>query len=345
MNTYTLFRRIAFALVASSLFLSCDDSEIAPANPPTKELQKSESIVKESAENAKEKPSIFLGGTQGIFKASELGDIFEASNKGLSGNALIVQDFLEKHPTLYAATKDGVYASKNGGKSWSPSNNGMSGAGLNVVTLFEKENVLYAGTFGGGVYKSTDGMNWTTLNTGLTGSRLIVRAFAEHNGKIYIGTHNGVYRLSSDGSAWRTVTNGLNNPGDRTVVGLASLNGSLYAATFGGLLKELKTNSNTWTTLTNGLTDGFVNAVAVVGDKLYVGGNTYGVFIYDGNSFVPFNNGLPSSTLRIRAFAVNGNEVLMSTINSGTYYTTDGFTWIPNSGEPDNADYWGLLLR
>jgi hypothetical protein len=345
MKTYTLFRRIVFVLVASSLFLSCDDSEIGPANPQAGEVPKSESIEKESGENAREKPSILLGGTQGIFKASELGDTFESSNKGLSGNALIVQAFLEKHPTLYAATKDGVYASKNGGKSWSRSNNGMSGAGLNVVTLFEKENVLYAGTFGGGVYKSSDGKHWTTMNTGLAGAQLIIRAFQEHNGTIYIGTHNGVHRLSSDGSAWQTVTNGLNTAGDRTVVGLASLNGSLYAATFGGLLKELKANSNTWTTLTNGLTDGFVNAVAVVGDKLYVGGNTYGVFIYDGNSFAPFNNGLPSPTLRIRAFAVKGNEVLMSTINSGTYYTTDGVAWIPNSGEADNADYWGLLLR
>jgi hypothetical protein len=82
-----------------------------------------------------------------------------------------------------------------------------------------------------------------------------------------------------------------------------------------------------------------------VGDKLYVGGNTYGVYIYDGNTFVPFDTGLPSEDLRIRAFAVKGNQVLMGTINAGTYYTTDGITWVANSGEADNADNWGLLLR
>jgi hypothetical protein len=346
MNTKTLLQRIAFVLISSSLFVSCDDPYETAPESGTEELQTEESSKTKSAEAGKKnKTFVLLGGTQGIFKASELGESFEASNKGLSGNSLIVQAFLQFNSTIYAATKNGVYASKNGGKSWSPSNTGMSGAGLNVVTLFAKGNVIYAGTFGGGVYTSTDGKNWSTRNNGLTGWRLIVRAIVEHDGKIYIGTHNGVYRLSTDGTAWRTITSGLVGTSDRTVVGLASTENSIYAATFGGLLKELKDTSSSWVTLTNGLDDGFVNAVAVVGDKLYVGGNTYGVYVYDGNTFQPFNSGLPSSTLRIRAFAVNGNEVLMSTINSGTYYTTDGVTWIPNSGEPDNADYWGLLLK
>lgn len=344
MNTKTLLKRIAFVVVASSFMIACEDAEIAPAEQGN-ELQDSELMNDKSGDHsAKKAPLVLLGGTQGIFRASELGETFVASSGGLSGNALIAQAFLHKHPRIYAGTKDGVYASKDGGKTWYASNNGMTGAGLNVVALYERENIIYAGTFGGGVYKSKDGKNWTTLNSGLTNLRLVVRAFAEHNGKLYIGTHNGVYRLSTDGTTWRTVTTGLVGPSSRTVVGLASWNGSLYAATFGGALKELKDGKN-WTTLYGeGLTDGFVNAVVAVDDKLYVGGNNEGVFIYDGTTFTPSTTGLPPF-LRIRAFAVNGNEVLMSTINSGTYYTTDGVTWIANAGEVDNADYWGLLFQ
>ena len=346
MNTKTLLKRIAFLIVSSSLLVNCEDPNELKPTPEINSLQKVSPDINTLAADAAQEPLILLGGTQGIFKASAPGDIFEASNKGLSGNAMTVQAFLQVGSTIYAGTANGIFKSKNGGKSWTASSNGISGLGLNVVTLFERGGVIYAGTFGGGVYKSTDGRNWTTLNSGLTSNlRLTVRAIIEHNGKIFIGTHNGVYRLSTDGTTWRTITTGLDGVNSRTVVGLASKDGSLYAATFGGLLKVMRPGSSTWETLTNGLTDGFVNAVAVVDDKLYVGGNTYGVFVYDGTTFTPFNIGLPSSSIRIRAFAVKGNTVLMSTINSGTYYTTDGTTWIANSGEADNADYWGLLLR
>jgi hypothetical protein len=342
MNTKSLLKGIAFVIVSSSLSVSCDDSrDTFPAQPQGIHSHKIES----EEIGLRKKPLALLGGTQGVFKAATLGESFEASNKGLSGNSLIVQGFLEQNAVIYAATANGVYASKNDGKSWSASNIGMSGEGLNVVTLFEKENVIYAGSFGGGVYRSTNGKNWTAFNNGLTGGALVVRAIIDHDDDIYIGTHNGVYKLNDAGTGWKNISNGLNYFNDLTVVGLASTDNSIYAATFGGLLKELKDNASSWITLTNGLNDGFVNAVAVVGDKLYVGGNTYGVFVYDGSTFEPFNSGLPSSYLRIRAFAVKGNQVLMSTINAGTYYTTDGITWIPNSGEADNADYWGLLLR
>jgi hypothetical protein len=342
MNTQTLLKSIAFVIVSSSLFVSCDDShETVPVQP---QGMQSDKIASEEI-GLRKKPLALMGGTQGVFKAPALGETFGASNKGLSGNSLIVQGFLERNAVIYAATKDGVYTSKNDGKSWSASNNGMSGEGLNIVALFEKDNVIYAGSFGGGVYTSTNGKDWTTFNNGLTEGALVVRSIIDHDENIYIGTHNGVYKLNESGTSWQSIGNGLNYFNDLTVVGLASTDTSIYAATFGGLLKELKDNASSWITLTNGLEDGFINAVAVVDDKLYVGGNTYGVYVYDGSTFEPFNSGLPSSYLRIRAFAVKGNQVLMSTINGGTYYTTDGMTWIPNSGEADNADYWGLLLR
>ena len=221
----------------------------------------------------------------------------------------------------------------------------MSGAGLNVTALFKTDEVLYAGTFGGGVYVSTNKKEWKTLNSGLTGGALVVRAIIQHNGDIYIGTHDGVYSLNDSGTGWQSENRGQTSMNDLPVVGLASVEGSIYAATFAGFLKELRDGSSSWTTHIDGLPDGFVNAVAVVGNELYVGTNNYGVFTYDGSTFVPFTAGLPSSELRIRAFAVKGNKVLMSTINGGTYYTIDGATWVANSGEVDNADYWGVHLR
>jgi hypothetical protein len=340
MNAQSLLKRISLVLISSSLFLSCEDSHDAvPAASPG-----IQSINVEEEPDSRKKPLVLLGGTEGVFKASTLGESFEASNKGLSGNALIVQAFLEDKSVIYAGTKNGVYATKNDGKSWSPSNIGMSGEGLNVVSLFKKDDVFYAGSFGGGIYTSSDGKAWTTLNSGLIGGGLVVRAIIEHDGDIYIGTHYGVYKLNDAGTGWLQVNGGLNTY-DFTVVGLVSTETSIYAATFGGLLKELKDGDSSWITLSNGLTDGFVNAVAVVGNKLYVGGNTYGVFVYDGNAFVPFNTGLPSPYLRVRAFAVKGNTVLMSAINGGTYYTTDGLTWVANSGEIDDADYWGVHMR
>jgi hypothetical protein len=340
MNSKSLLKQIAFVLVSSSLYFSCDNSP--EAEPAAAQIIQSTPVAEDA--DARKKPLVLLGGTEGVFKASAVGDAFSAANKGLSGNALIVQGFLQDKSTLYAATKDGVYASKNDGKSWSPSNSGMSGAGLNVVTLFKDRKFLFAGSFGGGVYTSTNGKDWATLNAGLTGRALIIRAIVKHDGAIYIGTHNGVYKLNEAGSAWQNASSGLTTVNDLTVVGLASTDNAIYAATFGGQLKVLQDGSSSWTTL-SGLIEGFVNAVAVVGNKLYLGGNTFGVFVYDGNTFEPFNEGLPFDSLPIRAFAVKGNAVLMSTINNGTYYTIDGTTWVANSGEVDYADYWGLLLR
>jgi hypothetical protein len=341
MNTKSLLKRIAIILISSTPFFSCDDANVA--SPAEKQEIKANRTAHET--ELRKKPLVLLGGTKGVFETSSLGQSFEMSSKGLSGNSLIVQAFLEHNQVIFAGTKNGVYVSKNNGKSWAPSNVGMGGDGLNVVSLFEKGNVIYAGSFGGGIYVSSSGRDWTTLNNGLNDGALIVRSIIEHNGSIYIGTHHGVYKLNNTGTGWLSVNSGLEFVNDLTVVGLASTTNSIYAATFGGLLKELRDDAFSWVTLSNGFPEGFVNAVAVVGDKLYVGGNTYGVFVYDGNTFEPFNSGLPSSNMKIRAFAGRDNEVLMSTINGGTYYTTDGLTWIANSGEADNADYWGLFLR
>jgi photosystem II stability/assembly factor-like uncharacterized protein len=242
MGTTSLLKAFFFIAI-SSFFGSCEESlETIPSKSQDNEVYTSQP----DRADLRKKSLVLVGSTQGVFRASSLGESFKASDKGLSGNSLIVQGFLEHNNFIYAATKNGVYVSKNDGKTWSASNRGMSGTGLNVVCLFAKGDVMYAGTFRGGLYTSTNGKDWTSFNNGLAGAGLIVRAVIDHDNTIYIGTHNGVYKLSDSGTSWQSVSSGLNNVNDLTVVGLASTENSIYAATFGGLLKELKDNTSSW---------------------------------------------------------------------------------------------------
>ncbi len=107
--------------------------------------------------------TIYVGTNQGVFKSMDLGQTWQARNKGLS--SLFISSIAidrENSTQVYAGNGDGVYQSQDGGATWHLLANTPKSV-LTVSLYPKKPGTLFAGTMKG-LYKSTDaGENWTHL--------------------------------------------------------------------------------------------------------------------------------------------------------------------------------------
>lgn len=102
----------------------------------------------------------------------------------------------------------------------------------------------------------------------------------------------------------------------------------LYAASNGGGVYRTSNNGNTWTTLDSGLTDKYVQCLAVSGSNLFAG-TLSGVFVSSnsGASWSPVNTGLPNNST-IKCLAVSGSYLFAGTYSTGIYRSIDnGGNW------------------
>ena len=159
------------------------------------------------------------------------------------------------------------------------------GVGGTVYSLLSLGNDLYVGGHfrsGSNVLMNYigrwDGTNWNAVGAGLSDSPL---ALIEYGGEIVAG---GYFILGGDtvqvaawnGNNWHAVgqTMGTGSSNIGYVTGLAVFNGVLVAAgnfTLAGGFNLAWLDGNTWKPLGGG-TDGSVEALAVAGGRLYVGG-------------------------------------------------------------------------
>jgi photosystem II stability/assembly factor-like uncharacterized protein len=102
-------------------------------------------------------PAIVYAGLQssGIYKSSDGGDTWVASNAGLIDKRVMTLAIDPHDPrNLYVSTDSGVFRSTNGAGSWQPFNRGL---GANLVAAFAVDpagRTIYAGTEGYGVVAS-----------------------------------------------------------------------------------------------------------------------------------------------------------------------------------------------
>ena len=150
-----------------------------------------------------EKDGTVLAGhflSAGIFRTTNGGSSWSASNAGLPGGTRSVADFAAHAGAIYASGifgAVGVVRSDDGGQSWSPAARGLP-PGVEVSSLASVGGVLYAAVFfgdeaGAGVYATADGSSWSRVGEALDGVR-VRRVVGRGDGRVFAGTF--------DRSAW-----------------------------------------------------------------------------------------------------------------------------------------------
>ena len=168
--------------------------------------------------------TVYAGTNVGVFKSTDGGSFWIASNTGLTDLVVGVLAVDPQTPaTLYAATLAGVFKSTDGGAHWTASDTGLPHAFIccplvalpSVFSLTvdpQTPAIVYAGTVAG-VFKSTDGgAHWSFSMTGVESVGDHVSAVAidpQAPATLYAATFGaGVLRSTDGGQSWRTAALG-----------------------------------------------------------------------------------------------------------------------------------------
>jgi hypothetical protein len=175
-----------------------------------------------------------------------------------------------------------------------------------------------------------DGTNWAAASTGLNGPVTVLRAGGTN---LYAGgqfTQAGAVAALNlakwDGKAWSPLGNGLGQTGAQfdavQAIAVSTDGGTLYAS---GQFPSLGTTNNliarwdgaTWTTV--GYADAYVDALALIGDNLYVGGGfaeingvaATRIARWDGTDWSALGDGIPVGLTAVYALDSSGTDLFV----------------------------------
>jgi N-acetylneuraminic acid mutarotase len=245
------------------------------------------------------------------------------------------------------------------------SSNGVSG-GVYALAVVGNE-VVVGGEFtsAGGVSANrvarfnTQTNTWSSLGMfSSNGVNDVVNALAVVGNEVVVGglftsaggvSANGVARFNTQTNTWSSLGTGSSNGVNGEVRALAVVGNEVFVGGFftsaGGVsanrVARFNTQTNTWSSLGTGSSNGvsggvnpYVNALAVVGDEVFVGGFFIEAGGVSANNVARFNtqtntwsslgtgssNGVSGGSLpSVRALAVVGNEVVV-----GGFFTSAG---------------------
>ncbi len=245
--------------------------------------------------------TLYAGTGAGVFKSEDHGRRWAAANHGME-MTLVRSLALGSDGTVYAGTGGtGLFASRDGGATWRAMNEGLKDeAGLREnfirVLIVGPSGALYAGSFGGGVFKTTDqGAHWIPVNDGL--GNLSIRGLVIAPEAIYVGTGDGVFRSSDAGERWESISQGMPDTNVQSL--LLGSNGVLYAGTGSGVMERAP--GGAWRVSDRGMLFPSVRALLVDPRRgLFAGTQGSGLFRSKdaGETWVSFNDGIPSRTIR-----------------------------------------------
>jgi photosystem II stability/assembly factor-like uncharacterized protein len=313
--------------------------------------------------------TIYAAGTNGVYKSIDGGTSWHAINHGLENqNGPINILALTIDPTnpniVYAAGPDitdpsvtykAIYETIDGGASWSITKYSIRSFAVHHALAIDptNTNVIYAGgSVGWGtVWKSTDGgYFWTIVDVGpdFRSTVLALTIDPTNTSVIYAGTAGqGVLRSTDGGATWSEFNDGLpvystDENGKRYFYAVSSVvidpadPRVIYAGT-SGVFKSR--NGGSWTPLNGGLTNLYINALAISStNPNTICAATYnGILktINSGASWNAYNRGLRGAS--INALAVNpGNGNLYAGTYDGTTFksTDNGGSWSPTNFYP-----------
>ena len=148
--------------------------------------------------------------TQGVFKSTDGGTLWNAANVGLNSARKLAID-PQTPSTLYAGG-DGIFKSTDGGESWAAASQGLPGSSFLVALVIDPQNptTLYAG-MSDGVFRSDDGGTlWNAVGVGTTPDRITALAIDPHDpATLYAGGdvdeilfETFLYKSTDRGDTW-----------------------------------------------------------------------------------------------------------------------------------------------
>ncbi len=198
----------------------------------------------------------------------------------------------------------------------------------NVIAIKASGAIVYAFDYVGSgnsyVYRSTNnGLNWTSTGYNVLYSHFATFAIAGSN--IFAG--DDVPYISTDnGATWNAWGTGI--PTSVTNVYSLVLKGTLlFAGTNNGIYKAT-VGTNSWTSVSSGLTNMDVKTLCVSGTTLYAGTQGGGIFksVNDGALWTDDNLGIPLFA-DVTSFATSGTNVFAGTDNGVFVTSNSGTIW------------------
>jgi photosystem II stability/assembly factor-like uncharacterized protein len=167
-------------------------------------------------------PAVLYAGTSGggIFKSTDHGTTWAASNRGLTDFSILTIAVDPGHTqTVYcSAANAGVFKSTDGARTWTSLRAGLPELSVSALAINPaKPEILYAGTQVG-AFKTTDGgQTWTAANAGMVDQTnpdqkwvLDLAIDSRNPDIIYAGTaHHGVFKTDNGGRNWAPANTGL----------------------------------------------------------------------------------------------------------------------------------------
>ena len=193
------------------------------------------------------------------------------------------------------------------------------GVGEIIYTMLYNGSDIYAGTMSGNIYKSTNnGTSWIIINTGMNVS--YIWSLNVNANIIFAATEKGVYKYN--GSTWT-----LTSLSGKDVHALTSVNGIIYAATWGYGVYKSTDNGSTWIQINNGL-GAFLAMQSITSTSngdVYVGTVGGGVFkTTDGTNWTQLTIGYNV----IWAMGSTSTAVFAGTYGGGLFKSVDaGASW------------------
>jgi len=232
-----------------------------------------------------------------------------------------------------------LYLSTNSGEEWHSINH----LGQDCVSEAMIDSIIYIvvnNNISTNIYQSTDlGINWTLLNNGI--DTLNYTRLLGGEGKIMASNNYQLYLLNKNDTIWKNITNGL--PSNSNINPLAIDGNNLYVITNNDQFYKSSDNGLTWILINTGLTNVYINSLAINGGKLYIGTNI-GVYlsIDGGINWNPLNNGL--TNLSISTIAIYNNKLFIGSYTGVNMSIDNGNTWFPINDGLNSLDIYKLTV-
>ncbi len=288
--------------------------------------------------------NLFVATNNGIYRSTNNGQTWAASNNGLPTNSFCnAYALAASGPNIFVSLyPDGVFRSTDNGLTWGDANNGLPQDNSPIARFAVSGTHLFA-TTGQGIFRTTDnGTSWKVVMISLTDTANGV--IAANGSNLYVGTStpSHVFHSTDDGNSWSAEKGGLTG---KEIQDFAFMEANVFALVnvawpnLTSILVSTDAGAN-WTTTNSGTIDSTIFAMAVIGSNLFAEGRN-GVFLTNDNGAHwsrPNNSGwpgIPRSLSFPHPLVANESQLFAGT-TFGMYISSDsGGSWIEsNSGFP-----------
>lgn len=171
------------------------------------------------------------------------------------------------------------------GSNWKVYNDTNGLPSKYVTSIAVNGNIVYVGTQKG-IAKYDNG-NWSVIDT--TNSQIasnVIKKLFFSNNTLWIGTNKGVSKLA--GNTWTNYNTSNSQLCNNNIQAIEQTsNGDLWFGTTQGLSKLTGNNWTTYDTINSGLLSNNITALCSSNNRLFVGSNNKGAFLFENNIIKP----------------------------------------------------------